>query len=67
MLLSAGVMLSPASAGSVDAAAWCYSCVLLQVPLDLIEWQPVYHQEGATGVSGGEWSADWTVRGETER
>lgn len=32
-----------------------------QVPLELIEWQPVYHQAGATGVSGGEWGANWRV------
>lgn len=36
--------------------------VVSQVPLDLIEWQPVYHQIGATGLSGGQWSANWRVR-----
>jgi hypothetical protein len=35
-------------------------CVL-QVPLELIEWQPVFHQVGATGLSGGQWSANWRV------
>lgn len=35
----------------------------VQVPLELIEWQPVYHQTGATGLSGGQWSANWRVRG----
>lgn len=37
-----------------------------QVPLELIEWQPVYHQRGATGVSGGEWSANWEVTKSTK-
>jgi len=36
------------------------------VPLELIEWQPVYHQRGATGVSGGEWSANWEVTKSTK-
>jgi hypothetical protein len=27
----------------------------------MIEWQPVFHQRGATGLSGGHWSADWRV------
>ncbi|GAX78477.1 hypothetical protein CEUSTIGMA_g5916.t1 [Chlamydomonas eustigma] len=31
------------------------------VPLHLIEWQPVYHQLGAQGVAGGEWSVKWEV------
>jgi hypothetical protein len=35
--------------------------LLLQVPLELIEWQPVFHQVGATGLSGGQWSANWRV------
>jgi hypothetical protein len=36
------------------------------VPLELIEWQPVYHQAGATGVSGGEWSAKWEITKSTK-
>eukprot|EP00879_Flechtneria_rotunda_P005819 GHRR01006123.1.p1 GENE.GHRR01006123.1~~GHRR01006123.1.p1 ORF type:complete len:1000 (+),score=452.54 GHRR01006123.1:320-3001(+) len=37
-----------------------------EVPLDVIEWQPVYHQEGATGVSGGAWSANWRITRSTK-
>eukprot|EP00775_Hariotina_reticulata_P009277 gene9277-9442_t len=37
-----------------------------QVPLDMIEWQPVFHQRGATGVSGGHWSADWRITKSTK-
>ena len=37
-----------------------------QVPIELIEWQPVFHQAGATGVSGGEWSANWQVTRSTK-
>lgn len=37
-----------------------------QVPLELIEWQPVYHQRGATGLGGGEWSANWEVTKSTK-
>jgi hypothetical protein len=37
-----------------------------QVPLELIEWQPVYHQRGAVGIGGGEWSANWEVTRSTK-
>jgi hypothetical protein len=29
------------------------------VPIELIEFQPVFHQAGAVGVEGGTWSAKW--------
>ncbi|KAF8062721.1 hypothetical protein HT031_004051 [Scenedesmus sp. PABB004] len=37
-----------------------------EVPLELIEWQPVFHQRGATGLSGGQWSANWRVTRSTK-
>ncbi|GLC42941.1 hypothetical protein PLESTB_001816700 [Pleodorina starrii] len=31
------------------------------VPQELIEWQPVYHQQDAVGIGGGSWSATWQL------
>jgi hypothetical protein len=47
---------------TTDKAVVCNMCVM-QVPLELIEWQPVFHQVGATGLSGGKWSDNWRVSG----
>ncbi|CAL8471722.1 g11264 [Coccomyxa elongata] len=30
-----------------------------EVPIEVIEWQPSYTQQGALGISGGQWNADW--------
>ncbi|KAK9807648.1 hypothetical protein WJX72_005276 [[Myrmecia] bisecta] len=36
------------------------------VPFELIEWQPAYTQQGALGLSGGEWSANWQITKSTK-
>lgn len=56
------LLLQPGVAGCLLHLFARARCHHTQVPLDVIEWQPVYHQAGATGLSGGAWSGNWQVR-----
>ena len=56
---AAGSLMAPPHLSAQPQTQW-------QVPLELIEWQPVYHQHGATGVEGGSWSGNWEVTKSTK-